>query len=160
MYLLQESELLGDVLCTAFIPAEGESLLTTQRDAGAIIRQGAVARHRQGCCYAKGLRQGRSRLHHSWDSPLKCTNINPINANLRNVQTTDWSLFDWPFSQDLHCFHRVQLGFLLIGSSLSLWNCPGLQEGSRLCCPLGPPGEMQIEWNYRPITGNIIKILL
>lgn len=73
VYLLQEGELLGYVLRTVFILAEGESLLTLQADVGEVIHHGAIERHRQGCSDGEGLlfRPGRRGLHYSGESPLK-----------------------------------------------------------------------------------------
>ena len=73
VYLLQEGELLGYVLRTVLILAEGESLLTVQADVGEVVHQGAVTRHRQGCCDGEGLvfRQGCRGLHYSGESPLR-----------------------------------------------------------------------------------------
>lgn len=73
VYLLQEGELLGYVLCAVFILAEGKSLLTVQADVGQVIQHGAVARHRQGSCDGEGLlfRQRGRRLHYPRKPPLK-----------------------------------------------------------------------------------------
>lgn len=67
VYLLQEGELLGYVLCAVFILTEGEPLLTVQADVGEVVHHGAVARHRQGCGNGEGLlfRQGCGGLHYS-----------------------------------------------------------------------------------------------
>lgn len=47
VYLLQEGELLGYVLGTVFILAEGESLLTLQADGRKVVHQGVVPGHGQ-----------------------------------------------------------------------------------------------------------------
>lgn len=72
-YLLQQGELLGHVLRPLLVAAEGESLLTLQEGGGGVVRQGAAARHRQGCGDGEGLvfRQGGGGLHRSGESPLQ-----------------------------------------------------------------------------------------
>lgn len=72
-YLLQERELLGYVLCTVLILAEGQSFFIVQASAGELIHQGAVTRHGQSHSNGEGLlfRHGCRGLHHSRDPPLQ-----------------------------------------------------------------------------------------
>lgn len=79
IYLLQESELLGNVVSTVFILAEGEMLCVCDT----AVCEGAEGGHRQRCSDGEGLLlgQGHRGLHHSGKSPLKMRQTQVIKEN-------------------------------------------------------------------------------